>query len=489
MTSPYRGYQADTLVWAGAYPSTYPRTAEGIIATLTWLAEHNISVIIDLTTPDDPLPDYTPYLASHAPQIERLRFPIRDISIPSAPLMLAILDAMSSAVAAGKGVYVHCWGGIGRTGTVIGCWYVRHGASGDEALDRIRQSRAGIERESPETEEQRAFVRSWREPSARVANAMRTLRDRYRGAMLGMAVGDAIGTTIEFSPALSTSVHDMVGGGPFNLPAGAWTDDTSMALCLAESLILQEGFDAVDQMRRYTWWHDSGYFSSTGRCFDIGITTSQALSRFKNDGNPYAGATAESTAGNGSLMRLVPIALMYGYDDTLCVQYGRDSSRTTHGAPQAVDACAAYALLIAGALRGVSHAQLCGETYAPLTQYQWHHTIAEVVNGSYRHAQPPHIVGTGYVVKSLEASLWAIYHQSGFADAILAAINLCQDADTTGAIAGQLAGALYGESSIPMHWRMQLVKYHEIAWRADELLKLAWPAWHERFDRFCEENI
>lgn len=489
MTHPHRGYQADTLIWAGAYPSTYPRTDDGIISTLTWLANHKIGLIIDLTTPDDPLPDYMQHLVTHAPQIECLRFPIRDISVPSAPLMLVILDAMSAAVAAGKGVYVHCWGGVGRTGTVIGCWYVRNGATGDEALARIRQCRAGIERESPETDEQRAFVRSWREPSARVANAMRTLRDRYRGAMIGMAVGDAIGTTIEFSPPLSTSVHDMVGGGPFRLPVGAWTDDTSMALCLAESLILQEGFDAVDQMRRYTWWHECGYFSSIGRCFDIGITTSQALSRFKNDGHPYAGSTAESTAGNGSLMRLAPIALMYGYDDGLCVQYGRDSSRTTHGAPQAVDACAAYALLIAGALRGVSHAQLCGETYAPLTQYQWHHTIAEVVNGSYRHAQPPQIAGTGYVVKSLEASLWAMYHQSSFTDAILAAINLCQDADTTGAVAGQLAGALYGESSIPMHWRTRLSKYHQIAWRADELLKLAWPLWQERFPQYREQNI
>ncbi len=489
MTVPFRCYKADEFILAGAYPSTYPRTPDGIISTLTWLAEHDIGLIIDLTTPDDPLTDYTQYLATYAPQIAYQRFPIRDVSIPSTPLMLAILDAMSAAVAAGKRVYVHCWGGIGRTGTVIGCWYVRNGATGDEALVRIRQCRIGIEGASPETDEQRDFVRSWREPSARVANAMRTLRDRYRGAMLGMAVGDAIGTTIEFSPPRSKFVHDMVGGGPFNLPAGAWTDDTSMALCLAESLILQEGFDATDQMRRYTWWSTGDYFSSIGRCFDIGVTTYQALKRFEQNKNPFAGSTDEQTAGNGSLMRLAPIPLMYGYDDALCVQYGRESSRTTHGAPQAVDACAAYALLIAGALRGASHAQLCGQTYAPLMQQQWHPSIAEVVHGSYRQRQPPEIAGTGYVVKAFEASMWAIYHHSGFADAVLAGVNLGQDADTTGAIAGQLAGAIYGESSIPMHWRQRLVKYHEIAWRADELLKLAWPMWHARFAQFREQNI
>lgn len=490
MTHPYRGYQADTLVWAGAYPSTYPRTSEGIISTLTWLAEHKIGLIIDLTTPDDKLPEYMDLLVSHAPQIERLHFPIRDISIPSVPLMLAILDAMSAAVAAGKGVYVHCWGGVGRTGTVIGCWYVRHGCTGDEALARIKERRAGIERHSPETEEQRAFVHAWREPSPRLALAMQTMRDRYRGAMIGMAVGDAIGTTIEFSPARTKFVYDMVGGGVFRLPVGAWTDDTSMALCLAESLILQHQFDAVDQMRRYTWWNDRGYFSSTDSCFDIGVTTSQALYRFRRDGNPYAGSTDEHSAGNGSLMRLAPIPLMYGYDDALCVQYARDSSRTTHAAPQALDACEVYALLIAGALRGMSLAQLCAEpTYAPLTRHSWHSAVAPVVAGSYRHRQPPEIIGDGYVVHSLEASLWAIYHNSTFADAVLAGVNLGQDADTTGAIVGQLAGALYGESAIPMRWRKRLVKYDVIAWRADELLKLAWPMWQARFAQFTEQNI
>jgi ADP-ribosyl-[dinitrogen reductase] hydrolase len=489
MTQPYRSYHADTLIWAGAYPSTYPRTAEGTIATLTWLATHKIEVIIDLTSPDDPLPDYTIYLATHTPQIERLRFPIRDMSTPSEPMMLAILDAMSAAVAAGKGVYVHCWGGVGRTGTVIGCWYVRHGATGDEALVRLNVCRAGIERESPETDAQRTFIQTWREPAPEAAQIMRTLRNRYRGAMIGMAVGDAIGTTIEFSDPGTESVHDMVGGGPFMLPVGAWTDDTSMALCLAESLILQQEFDAADQMRRYTWWHERGYFSSIGHCFDIGITTRQALMRFARDGNPIAGSTSENTAGNGSLMRLAPIPLMYGYDDALCVEYARQSSRTTHGAPQAVDACAAYALLIAGALRGHSHAQLCGATYAPLTQYQWHHTITEVVNGSYRHHQPPHIAGTGYVVKSFEAAMWALYHHETFADAVLAGINLGEDADTTGAIVGQLAGALYGESRIPIHWRQRLVKYDVIAWRAEELLKLAWPMWQVRFGQLPGQNI
>lgn len=489
MTIPYRSYHADSLIWAGAYPSSYPRTAEGTIAALTWLAAQHIGLIIDLTSPDDPLPDYTADLATHAPHIERLRFPIRDMSTPSAPQMLAILDAMSAAVATGKGVYVHCWGGAGRTGMVIGCWYVRLGATGAEALARLNVCRTGIARESPETDEQRMFVLAWHEPAAPVADTMRTLRDRYRGSMIGMAVGDAIGTTIEFSQAGTKSVHDMVGGGPFGLPVGAWTDDTSMALCLAESLILQQEFDAADQMRRYTWWHERGYFSSMDHCFDIGVTTRQALYRFAKDGNPFAGSTDEYTAGNGSLMRLAPIPLLYGYDDALCVMYARESSRTTHGAPQAVDACAAYALLIAGALRGHTHATLSGETYAPLMQHAWHHTIAEVVNGSYRRHQPPHIAGKGYVVKSLEAAMWAFYHHATFADAVLAGINLGEDADTTGAIVGQLAGAVYGESGIPVRWRQRLRKYDVIAWRADELLKLAWPKWQNHIGQSIAKNI
>src|SRR5580658_3419056 len=143
---------------------------------------------------------------------------------------------------------------------------------------------------------------------------MRTMdaTSRYRGCLLGLACGDAVGTTVEFQPRGSfPAMTDMVGGGPFELAPGQWTDDTSMALCLAESLLHCNGFDARDQMSRYANWWREGYLSSTGECFDIGITTRGALERFLITGNPFSGSPHPNTAGNGSLMRLAPVVLFY----------------------------------------------------------------------------------------------------------------------------------------------------------------------------------
>lgn len=171
-----------------------------------------------------------------------------------------------------------------------------------------------------------------------------SLTERYRGALLGLACGDAVGTTVEFQPRGSfRPLTDMVGGGPFNLKPGQWTDDTSMALCLAESLLSKNGFDAADQMGRYLNWWQSGYLSSTGECFDIGMTVSEALARYQQTGDPFAGSTDPYTAGNGSLMRLVPVVLYYFPDRDRIRAFSTNSSRTTHAAPEAVECCQLFA--------------------------------------------------------------------------------------------------------------------------------------------------
>ncbi len=130
-----------------------------------------------------------------------------------------------------------------------------------------------------------------------------TDRDRYRGALLGLAVGDALGTALEFSRPGPHGLTEMTGGGPFGLRPGQWTDDTSMALCLGYSLVERGGFDAADQMARYLRWWREGVLSSTGRCFDIGNTTAAALRRFEEHGDPWAGSTDPRCAGNGSWRR------------------------------------------------------------------------------------------------------------------------------------------------------------------------------------------
>src|SRR5687767_1119493 len=141
---------------------------------------------------------------------------------------------------------------------------------------------------------------------------MRAQIQRFRGSLLGLAVGDALGTTLEFKPpGIFPPLTDMIGGGPFNLEAGEWTDDTSMALCLAESLIERQAFDPVDQLARYLQWYRQGYLSSNGRCFDIGTTVRAALRRFEQTHEPYCGPTDPMSAGNGSLMRLAPVPLAY----------------------------------------------------------------------------------------------------------------------------------------------------------------------------------
>jgi len=281
--------------------------------------------------------------------------------------------------------------------------------------------------------------------------------ERFTGCLLGLAIGDAVGTTLEFkSPGSFEPLTDMVGGGPFRLKPGQWTDDTSMALSLAASLTECRGFNARDQMRRYVKWWREGYMSSTGHCFDIGATTAEALGTFQRTASPFAGSTDADKAGNGSLMRLAPVPMFYFKSPRDAIERAGESSRTTHGAQTAVDSCRYFAGLLVGALRGVDKETLLSPRYCPVEGY-WdehplHPEIAVVADGSFREKDPPQIRGTGYVVKSLEAALWALDRASWFREAILMAVNLGDDADTTGAICGQLAGAFYGWQELPRKW-------------------------------------
>ncbi len=301
-----------------------------------------------------------------------------------------------------------------------------------------------------------------------------TPRDRFRGCLLGLAAGDALGTTLEFkSPGTFEPIDDMVGGGPFGLRPGQWTDDTSMALCLATSLVECGGFDPMDQMQRYLRWVGQGYLSSTGTCFDFGRTVARALAKFIRYHDPYSGSTDPDTAGNGSLMRLAPVPMYFAGDAAAAIDRAADSSRTTHAAHEAVDACRYYASLLVGALRGENKDTLLSPRYCPLDGL-WERDplvlgIARVADGSFKRLDPPDIKGTGYVVDALEAALWAFHHSDDFRDGALLAVNLGDDADTTGAIYGQLAGAHYGAETIPATWRTKLTMLTEITSLADQL--------------------
>ena len=296
-----------------------------------------------------------------------------------------------------------------------------------------------------------------------------SVKDRFLGCLLGLAAGDAVGTSVEFSPRGSFEpVEDMVGGGPFHLQPGQWTDDTSMALCLAASLVETGGFDAADQMQRYHRWHKEGYMSSTDRCFDIGNTVMAALDRYHASLDPYSGSIDALSAGNGCIMRLAPVPMFFANDHDTAVHHSAESSRTTHGAQECLDASRLFGSILVRALGGAKKdALLFGNEGLQLQAPK----IQAIAKGDYKFKSEQDIRGSGYVVSSLEASLWCFLTTDNYRDAILKATNLGEDADTTAAITGQLAGAFYGVQSIPAGWLDKLAKRELLEGLAEKLWK------------------
>lgn len=294
---------------------------------------------------------------------------------------------------------------------------------------------------------------------------MITNLERSQGALLGLAVGDAVGTTLEFKSRGSFDpIEDMVGGGPFHLQPGQWTDDTSMALCLGASLLEVQGLDQQDQLRRYVRWWREGYMSSTGRCFDIGNATASALRRFMATGNQECGSLDPNSAGNGCLMRLAPVPIRFAHDAGLAVVASGASAVTTHGAVECIQATRIFGEMLVRALTGYEKEQItCEPEHTKVMSAKLN---AVVLGRSYQKKPRNAIRGSGYVVESLEAALWAFHTTENFRDCVLAAANLGDDADTTAAIAGQLAGAYYGLHGIPAAWA------HRV-YDADVILKMA----------------
>jgi len=298
-----------------------------------------------------------------------------------------------------------------------------------------------------------------------------TYQDRFRGCVLGLACGDAVGTTVEFRPrGTFPLVADMIGMGPFDLLPGEWTDDTSMALCLGTSLVETGRFDPGDQMNRYCRWMTEGYLSSNGTCFDIGRTVSHALRQFQRTGEPFCGSVDPRSAGNGSIMRLAPVPMFFYPDEEAAIHFSGESSRPTHGATECIDACRLFGLMIFKTLAGRDKEEILFSNAFPASgERALSQRIRDIAKGGYRNKSEEEIRGSGYVVESLEAALWCFLHTDNFREAILRAVNLGDDADTTAAVCGQIAGAFYGRSGIPEEWEAKLVMSEEIVRLADRL--------------------
>lgn len=388
--------------------------------------------------------------------MEWFHLPIPDVTAPGEEFEQRWYTAgarLRSLLTDGESVFIHCRGGLGRAGTVAARLLIELGITGaDTAIAQVRKVRSG----AIETRAQEDHLR-----------AIERIYDRSCGCLIGLAVGDALGTTLEFKPRDTyRHITDMVGGGPFGLDAGTWTDDTSMALALGEALLAsaEKGsvFEPEEAQRRFVSWWRNGAFSPTGSCFDIGIATRQALARFEETGDPIAGSTDPYSAGNGSLMRLAPVAVWgIRQDPAIVTRVARRQSMTTHAADACLDACEAYALVLRAAILGADFEDALA---VPVNGFG--PVIGPIMAGSWRGKTRDQISSSGYVAHSLEAAIWSVANTTSFDAAVLLAANLGDDADTTAAIAGQLAGALYGASSIRQSW------LDKLAWR-DEIEALA----------------
>jgi ADP-ribosyl-[dinitrogen reductase] hydrolase len=309
------------------------------------------------------------------------------------------------------------------------------------------------------------------------------VNDRRIGTLVGLAIGDALGAAVEFKPpGTFEPVTGYRAGGPHGLNAGEWTDDTSLALALADSLAVI-GWDLNDQATRYLSWYRIGEYSVNGRCFDIGNATRRALLRFAETGDAAtSGPTDERSAGNGSIMRLAPVPIFFAdlYPDRAdeLIHYGYESTLPTHRAPQATSACAYMTLILAALMAGEPRNVVLDPDWPLLSvlrnDAEVHPEVEEVITGGFRR-EPPAIKGSGYVVRSLEAALWALNRSHSFEEAVLAAVNLGDDADTTGAVCGQLAGAHWGKGGIPQDLLDGLAQRNMIEEAAQRLLERREP--------------
>ncbi len=280
-------------------------------------------------------------------------------------------------------------------------------------------------------------------------------RDRAVGCFLGLAIGDAVGAAVEFKPRGSfPPLTDMIGGGPFKLAPGEWTDDTTMALCFAESLLATGTVDQADLMTRLRGWFERGENTVPGKCFDIGATTRAAIEAFAATGIAAAGSEEANAAGNGSLARLAPLAIFAAGDEDRAEFLAQKQSRTTHGTQECLDACRLFVVQLLDALSGADKEGATRPRVMSLAP-----KLLFISAGEWKDKTRDQIRSSGYVVHTLEAALWSVWQTDTFRDAVLVAANLGDDADSVTAVAGQLAGALYGASAIPDAWRAKL------AWR------------------------
>jgi ADP-ribosyl-[dinitrogen reductase] hydrolase len=461
---------------AGKFPGG--KTAEDIDRHLGALLKAGFDTFFDLTMPGE-LPPYEPYLPENA---EYHSHPVPDHGVPeNSAQMVEILADLEDTLKRGKCVYLHCRAGIGRTGTVIGCHLVDTGLDGAAAIVRLNELWQDSERSQlwpdvPETDDQRDFILNWTRGGdpmhqPEVLDAARTLRDRFQGSLLGLAVGDALAAHTQFrKPGSFAAVGDLLGGGPFDLPRGAWTDDTAMALLLAESLLERDAFDARDQVARYSRWQREGYGSATGQCVGISASVARALSTAQYKRQPFAGSHDPEQLDKDPLSRVAPVVMYFFADAQKAVAKAAEAARITAQAPMVLDCVRLLAAVVHQALTGKDKPAVLRP---PREMWVSSNTRPEVLalwEGSYARKMTPEIAADGNILHALQAALWAFHSAPTFREGALLAANLGWDSDVVTAVYGQIGGAHYGVSAIPGIWRNSLMKQAVVTDSADRLL-------------------
>jgi ADP-ribosyl-[dinitrogen reductase] hydrolase len=461
---------------AGKYPGG--KNLKEMERRLGPLLDAGFDGFLDLTEAGE-VPPYESYLPE---TVTYVRKAITDHGVPrDAAYMGEILAALDELLAGGRRVYVHCRAGIGRTGTVVACHLIEQGLAPEAALARLNELWQGSDRsdtwpEVPETDVQRDFIRAY-VPAAdptrapEVMDAARTLRDRFQGALLGLAVGDALAAHTQFrKPGSFAVVGDLLGGGPFDLPRGAWTDDTAMALLLGESLLERAGFDGQDQVNRYVRWQREGYGSATGQCVGISASVARALATALYRRQPFAGSHDPAQLDKDPLSRVAPVVMYFFSDPNAAIARAAEAARITAQAPMVLDCVRLLAAMLRQALAGRDKAAILRPPRESWESLNTRPEVLAVYEGSYLRRMPPEITGGGHVVQALEAALWAFHRGESFREGALLAANLGRDCDVVAATYGQIAGAYHGVSAIPGIWRNSLMRQEVVIDTADRLL-------------------
>ena len=433
----------------GEHPGSQSRAAA--MDRLRQFLVAGVTCFIDLTEERE-FPPYEALLPFETPEgqrVEYLREPIPDHGVPqSTESMSRVIGMIDAALEAGHVVYLHCRAGVGRSATVAGCWLASRPGSAIDPIDELQRcwqqcAKSRTWPEIPETDEQVDYVRDWSAKGTghapRDPGGQPGLLERARGALLGLAAGDARGSGL--------------GAGPD--ASGGWTQHTALALCLAESLLECGQFEARDQVERYVRWQREGRPSATGRPPAVTPDVAKALANYLWRGQAMAGSHDPRDRSTAALPRAISAVLFSLRDPALAVHLAGECARTTHQSPFVIDACRYYGAMLVGALSGVAPRSVLEGLYEPVAGLWTLRPLKPAVAAMARASEPsrpdPPARKTDApdVMLAVARARAAVRNAADFDDALKRACDSAVEPGLETALAGTLMGALHGAAAIP----------------------------------------